>query len=273
MKAAFDAGVNFFDTAEAYARGESEVVMGKAIRKLGWRRNEIVISTKINWGAANASSNEHSENSVGLSRKHIIEGLDASLKRMGLEYVDLIYAHRPDRLTPMEETVRAFNHVINQGKAFYWGTSEWTAEEIADAWRIADKLGLIGPLVRCFSVYNPRSPELTKISVKMEQPQYNLLIRTKVEKEFHPLYAKHGLGLTTFSPLKMGILSGKYNEYKIPEGSRLASSNDPFSKSLREKFDSDEDMKRQIGIAKELEVYPSNALKRPRTNTNVYTNK
>jgi len=233
MKAAFDAGVNFFDTAEAYASGQSEVVMGECIRKYGWARNELVISTKINWGGAFASQG-HAQNSVGLSRKHIVEGVNASLGRLGLDYVDLIYAHRPDRLTPMEEIVRAFNHVIDQGKAFYWGTSEWSAEEIADAWRVADRLGLIGPV--------------------MEQPQYNLLVRDRVEKEYYNLYAKHGLGLTTFSPLKMGILSGKYNDFKIPEGSRLASSSDPFSKALREKFDTDEEMKKQIATTKNLET-------------------
>ncbi|PWW74036.1 Aldo/keto reductase [Tuber magnatum] len=233
MKAAFDAGVNFFDTAESYAGGQSEVVMGECIRKYGWARNELVISTKINWGGAFASKG-HAENSVGLSRKHIVEGLSASLGRLGLDYVDLVYAHRPDRLTPMEETVRAFNHVIDQGKAFYWGTSEWSAEEITDAWRVADRLGLIGPV--------------------MEQPQYNLLVRDRVEREFYNLYAKHGLGLTTFSPLKMGILSGKYNDFKIPEGSRLSSSSDAFTKSMRAKFDTDEEMKKQINTTKRLEA-------------------
>lgn len=154
MKAAYDAGINFFDSAEGYAAGKSEVVMGEAIRKFGWRRCDIVISTKIYWGAdTNSSHPSKAQNCVGLSRKHIIEGVDASLKRLGLDYVDLIYAHRPDKLTPMEETVRAFNHVINQGKAFYWGTSEWSAEEIQDAWRIADKLGLIGPVVSGLVLY------------------------------------------------------------------------------------------------------------------------
>ncbi|CAZ82801.1 unnamed protein product [Tuber melanosporum] len=233
MKAAFDAGVNFFDTAESYAGGQSEVAMGECIRKYGWARNELVISTKIHWGGAFASKG-HAENSVGLSRKHIVEGLNASLGRLGLDYVDLVYAHRPDRLTPMEETVRAFNHVIGQGKAFYWGTSEWSAEEIADAWRVADRLGLIGPLV--------------------EQPQYNLLVRDKVEKEFYNLYAKHGLGLTTFSPLRMGILSGKYSDFKIPEDSRLSNSSDLFTKSMREKFDTDEEMRTQIITTKNLET-------------------
>jgi aryl-alcohol dehydrogenase-like predicted oxidoreductase len=140
-------------------------------------------------------------NNEGLSRKHIIEGTNAALARLQLEYVDLIYAHRPDRRTPMEETVRAFNHVINTGKALYWGTSEWNADEIAQAWRYADKLGLIGPL--------------------MEQPAYNMLQRERVETEYHHLYREVGLGLTVFSPLRQGILSGKYKD-GIPAESRFA---------------------------------------------------
>lgn len=147
MKAAYDAGINFFDTAEAYARGDSERVMGEVIKKFQWPRCDLVISTKINWGSHNASSTEKAQNCVGLSRKHVVEGLKASLERLQLEYVDVVYAHRPDRDTPMEEVVRGFNHVIERGWAFYWGTSEWTSEEIADAWRIADKLNMIGPVV------------------------------------------------------------------------------------------------------------------------------
>ncbi|ROT41122.1 voltage-gated potassium channel beta-1 subunit [Sodiomyces alkalinus F11] len=198
MKAAYDCGVNFFDTAEVYADGESEKVMGEAIRRYGWKRNDLVISTKIYWGAA---FGDNPVNNKGLSRKHIIEGMDASLERLGLSYVDLIYAHRPDRHTPMEETVRAFNHLINTGKALYWGTSEWNADEIAQAWRYADKLGLIGPV--------------------MEQPAYNMLERQKVEREFAHLYREVGLGLTVFSPMRQGILSGKYRN-GIPENSRFA---------------------------------------------------
>jgi aryl-alcohol dehydrogenase-like predicted oxidoreductase len=165
MKAAYDCGVNFFDCAEGYADGESEKVMGEAIKKFGWKRNDLVISTKVclpsppaprspsrptadisqlYWGDAFSNSKV---NNRGLSRKHIIEGMNQSLERLQLDYVDLIYAHRPDRHTPMEETVRAFNHLINTGKALYWGTSEWNADEIASAWRYADKLGLIGPLM------------------------------------------------------------------------------------------------------------------------------
>ncbi|KAJ9156638.1 Aldo/keto reductase [Pleurostoma richardsiae] len=198
MKAAYDCGVNFFDCAEAYAGGESEKVMGEAIRKYGWKRNDIVISTKLYWGNAFGTNQV---NNTGLSRKHVIEGMNMALERLGLEYVDLIYAHRPDRHTPMEETVRAFNHLINTGKAFYWGTSEWNADEIAQAWRYADKLGLIGPV--------------------MEQPAYNMIDRAKVEQEFAHLYPEVGLGLTVFSPMRQGILSGKYKD-GIPDNSRFA---------------------------------------------------
>jgi len=212
MKAAYDVGINFFDCAEGYSAGESERVMGQAIKKYGWKRNDIVVSTKIYWGGAHG---ENPVNNVGLSRKHIIEGVTAALQRLDLDYVDLIYAHRPDRDTPIEETVRAFNYIINTGKAFYWGTSEWNADEIASAWRVADRLGLIGPL--------------------MEQPQYNMLSRTKVEKEFEHLYEEIGLGLTIFSPLKIGILTGKYND-GIPKDSRLGSSDDPFSINMTKRF-------------------------------------
>lgn len=160
-------------------------------------------------------------NNNGLSRKHIIEGMDASLKRLGLEYVDLIYAHRPDRLTPMEETVRAFNHLINTGKALYWGTSMWSADEIAQAWRSADKLGLIGPV--------------------MEQPEYNMLSREKVELEYAHLYREVGTGLTVFSPLRQGLLSGKYKN-GIPDDSRFAQQQVEFiagwwKRTGKEKFD------------------------------------
>ncbi|KAI1820277.1 putative voltage-gated K channel beta subunit [Xylaria intraflava] len=198
MKAAYDCGINFFDCAETYAEGRSEIVMGQAIKKYGWKRNDLVISTKLYWGSA---FGDNPVNNTGLSRKHIIEGMEASLQRLGLDYVDLIYAHRPDRQTPMEETVRAFNHLINTGKALYWGTSMWNADEIAQAWRYADKLGLIGPV--------------------MEQPEYNMLNRDLVEREYAHLYREVGLGLTVFSPMRQGLLSGKYKN-GIPENSRFA---------------------------------------------------
>jgi voltage-dependent potassium channel beta subunit len=227
MKAAYDVGINFFDCAEGYSGGESERVMGQAIKRYGWKRNDLVISTKINWGAAHG---DNEVNNVGLSRKHIVEGVNGALERLGLEYVDLIYAHRPDRNTPIEETVRAFNHIINTGKAFYWGTSEWNADEIATAWRYADKLNLIGPV--------------------MEQPQYNMLARQKVEKEFEHLYEEVGLGLTIFSPLKIGILTGKYND-GIPKDSRLGSSDDPFVQGMNKRF-GDDSWKKDIEVVAKL---------------------
>jgi aryl-alcohol dehydrogenase-like predicted oxidoreductase len=156
--------------------------------------------------------------------------VNGCLKRLDLEYLDLIYAHRPDRNTPIEETVRAYNHIINTGKAFYWGTSEWNADEIAQAWRVADRLGLIGPV--------------------MEQPQYNMLVREKVEKEFWGLYREHGLGLTIFSPLKMGILTGKYND-GLPEDSRLGLNTEGFVRGFN-KTVGNEAWKAQIEIVKNL---------------------
>ncbi|KAK5206154.1 hypothetical protein LTR41_008023 [Exophiala xenobiotica] len=216
MKAAYDAGINFFDCAEGYAEGKSEITMGKAIKKFGWKRNDLVISTKIYWGGA---FGDNPVNNGGLSRKHIIEGTEASLQRLQLDYVDLIYCHRPDRNTPIEETVRAMNYLINNGKAFYWGTSEWNSEEIAMAWACAERLNLIGPV--------------------MEQPQYNMLARDKVEREFALLYENYGLGLTIFSPLKTGILTGKYND-GIPEDSRIAKATEGYTTSQRESYGNEE---------------------------------
>ncbi|KAF5464922.1 hypothetical protein F2P56_014959 [Juglans regia] len=193
-----DHGVNFFDNAEAYASGLAEEIMGQAIRELGWKRSDVVVSTKIFWGGSGP-------NEKGLSRKHVVEGTKASLKRLEMDYVDVIYCHRPDTTTPIEETVRAMNYVIDNGWAFYWGTSEWSAEQITEAWRIAERLDLVGPIV--------------------EQPEYNLLSRTKVESEYLPLYTNYGLGLTTWSPLASGVLTGKYNKKVIPPDSRFALEN------------------------------------------------
>ncbi|PYH58277.1 putative voltage-gated K+ channel beta subunit (KCNAB) [Aspergillus niger CBS 101883] len=230
MKQAYDLGINFFDTAESYAGGQSEIVMGQAIKKFGWKRSDLVISTKLNWGLANG---EILINNHGLSRKHIVEGTRASLERLQLEYVDIIYAHRPDRLTPMEETVRAFNHVIEKGWAFYWGTSEWSADEISEACGIARALGLIAPIV--------------------EQPLYNMLDRQRVEGHFQRLYSRCGIGLTTFSPLKMGLLSGKYNDATTqpPPGSRFAESNDKFASSVRKDWENEQwagNIKKIVGL-------------------------
>jgi len=227
MKAAFDCGINFFDCAEGYAEGKSELVMGEAIKKFGWKRNDLVISTKINWGGA---FGDIPVNNFGLSRKHLIEGTNNALKRLQLDYVDLLYCHRPDRTTPIEETVRAMNYLINSGKVMYWGTSEWNSEEIAMAWAVADRLNLIGPT--------------------MEQPQYNLLARDKVEREFSLLYEYHGLGLTIFSPLKTGILTGKYND-TIPEDSRYGTAKDAFSAAQAARY-GDEKWQADIAAVRKL---------------------
>jgi len=193
MAAAYDAGVNFFDNAEAYASGQAELIMGKALKELGWARKDYLVSTKIFWGG-------EGPNDQGLSYKHIIEGVNNSLKRLQLDYVDLLFAHRPDTETPLEETVFAFDQVIRQGKAFYWGTSEWSAAEIMRATDFARRNALRPPT--------------------MEQPQYNMFHRKRFEEEYAILYKELGYGTTTWSPLYGGILTGKYNEGKIPEGSR-----------------------------------------------------
>ena len=229
MVAAFDAGVNFFDCAEGYSDGRSEAVMGQIIKKHGWKRNDLVISTKIYFGTAHGRVRA---NNGGLSRKHLVEGTNAALERLQLDYVDLLYAHRPDRATPLEETVRAFNHLIDRGKCFYWGTSEWSAEEISAAWGVADRLGLVGPL--------------------MEQPQYNLLARERVEREYALLYERHGLGLTVFSPLRGGVLTGKYNDQAIPATSRLATSDNWVAKREAKRVGTD-DFGREIEKVKALQ--------------------
>lgn len=194
MRAAYDSGVNFFDNAEAYARGNAETVMGNILKRTGWRRESYIVSTKIFWGG-------DGPNDTGLSYKHIVEGVNNALKRLQLEYVDLVYAHRPDPETPIEETVRAMDLIIRQGKAFYWGTSEWSAADIMRADAIARQHNLTPP--------------------SMEQPQYNMFWRHKMESEYLPIFKELGYGTTTWSPLNSGILTGKYNK-GIPEGSRLA---------------------------------------------------
>lgn len=213
MKAAFDAGVNFFDNAEAYADGNAEIVMGNVIRKAGWKRSDLIISTKIFWGG-------NGPNDRGLSRKHIFEGVNGALKRLQMDYVDLVFCHRPDAHTPMEETVWAMNLILNQGKALYWGTSEWSAAEIMEAHAVARREHLIPPL--------------------MEQPEYNMFHRERVEREYAPLYRSIGLGTTIWSPLASGLLTGKYNQ-GIPEGSRLSLKGYEW---LREEFESEEGKRR-----------------------------
>lgn len=193
MKTAFDAGVNFFDNAEGYEAGASETIMGDVIEKAGWKRSDLVLSTKIFWGG-------DGPNDSGLSFKHIKEGTEAALKRMKTEYVDLLFCHRPDLHTPIEETVWAMNQMIREGKALYWGTSEWSADQIRTAYHIARREHLRPPL--------------------MEQPQYNMLHRDRVEREYKALYSEIGLGTTIWSPLASGLLTGKYSD-GIPKGSRL----------------------------------------------------
>jgi len=194
MAAARDAGVNFFDNAEVYARGQSEVLMGEALRKLGWRRSSYIVSTKFFWGL-NDGPNEKNT----LNRKYLMQAIDGSLTRFGMDYVDLVFCHRADPDTPIEETVYAMHDMITAGKALYWGTSEWTAAEIMAAWQIAERHHLHKPV--------------------MEQPQYNLLHRERVEEEYARLYRDIGLGTTIWSPLASGLLTGKYND-GIPANSR-----------------------------------------------------
>jgi voltage-dependent potassium channel beta subunit len=209
MTTAYEAGVNFFDNAEVYANGNAEIVMGNVIKRVGWKRSDLLISTKIFWGG-------EGPNDSGLSRKHIMEGTNASLKRLQMDYVDLIFCHRPDIRTPIEETVWAMNQVINQGKAFYWGTSEWNAQQITEAVGVARREHLIPPL--------------------MEQPQYNMFHRERVEKEYAPLFRQFGLGTTIWSPLASGLLTGKYNQ-GIPSGTRATLDGYEW---LRKKFESTE---------------------------------
>jgi voltage-dependent potassium channel beta subunit len=194
MQIAYDHGVNFFDNAEAYAGGQSETMMGEILQAKGWDRSDLVLSTKIFWGG-------DGPNDQGLSRKHVIEGTKAALKRLQTDYVDLVYCHRPDVETPIEETVRAMSHLVTQGYAFYWGTSEWSAEQIRHAHAVARREHLVPPT--------------------MEQPQYNMLHRERVEREYAPLYDDPGLGTTIWSPLASGLLTGKYND-GLPDDSRLA---------------------------------------------------
>ncbi len=206
MSSAYAAGVNFFDSAESYSGGQAEEVIGAALKKLGWRRATYLVSTKVFWGLSDVV-NEHNT----LNRKHLIEAIDGSLSRLGLEHVDLYYCHRPDPTTPIEETVWAMHNVIEWGKALYWGTSEWSAAEIMAAIEIAERYHLHKPVV--------------------EQPQYNLLGRERVEKEYRRLFRDYGYGATIWSPLASGLLTGKYNE-GIPEGSRGSLEGLPWLKSL-----------------------------------------
>ena len=199
MAAAHDAGVNFFDNAEAYAGGRSETVMGEALKTLGWPRLNYVVSTKFFWGLDRKGEAINRKDT--LNRKYLMQAIDGSLRRFGLDHIDIVYCHRPDPHTPIDETVRAMNDMIVAGKALYWGTSEWSAADILAAWQVADRHGWHRPVV--------------------EQPQYHLFHRQRVEQEYAALYERIGLGLTTWSPLASGLLTGKYAA-GVPEGSRGA---------------------------------------------------
>ena len=195
LHAAYDAGVNFFDNAESYADGQAEVVMGAILKKSGWRRSSFMLSSKVFFGGPGDRPNEE-----GLSRKHVVEACHEALGRLQVDYLDLYYCHRPDPSVPVEETARAMHDLITQGKALYWGTSEWSAAQIEAAHAVCDRLGLHHPIV--------------------EQPQYNLFHRARVEKEFASLYRSPGLGTTIWSPLASGLLTGKYSK-GVPKGTRL----------------------------------------------------
>jgi len=226
MSAAYDQGVNFFDNAEVYARGKSEEVMGAALKKLGWRRSSYLVSTKFFWGL-NDGPNERNT----LNRKRLLEAIDGSLRRFDLDYIDLIYCHRPDANTPIEETARAMHDIVQSGRAIYWGVSEWSADEIRAAWLICDKYGWHKPM--------------------MEQPQYNLFNRERVEKEYARLYKDIGLGTTIWSPLASGMLTGKYVN-GIPKGSRGALKGFNWLKDELTDKDKIAKVRKLMPIAKEL---------------------
>jgi voltage-dependent potassium channel beta subunit len=228
LSVAKDAGVNFFDNAEAYAAGESERVMGAAFRELGWKRHEYVVSTKLYWGLYDIPNMK-----LTLNRKYLSQAIESSLERMGLDFVDLVYCHRPDPATPIEETVWAMSDMVNRGQALYWGTSEWSADEIQAAWDIAERHHLHKPIV--------------------EQPQYNMLHRERVEVEYARLYEDIGLGTTIWSPLASGLLTGKYQN-GVPAGSRASL---PGYEWLRSSLTDPVELKKVdalLAIAAELDV-------------------
>ncbi len=223
MTLAYDEGINFFDNAEAYQGGLSETLMGNALRKLGWSRDTYLVSSKVFWGGEKPTQN-------GLSRKHVFDACHAALKRLQVDYLDLYYCHRPDSETPIEETVRAMHDLVAQGKVMYWGTSEWSAQQLTEAWAVAKDLKITPP--------------------QMEQPQYNLFERQKIEVEYAPLYDLMGLGTTVWSPLKAGVLTGKYNN-GFPADSRM---NLPGCEWLKAEWDSEEG-ERQIAKVRQLSAF------------------
>ncbi|MCB0716119.1 MAG: aldo/keto reductase [Chitinophagaceae bacterium] len=230
MGVAYDNGINFFDNAEVYAHGESEKMMGRVLHKKNWDRTTYLVSSKTFFGW---HGKENKPNQKGLSRKHILESCDEALQRLQVDYLDLFFCHRPDKNTPIEETVWAMHHLVQQGKILYWGTSEWSGVEIMEAHRVAAQYGLIGPA--------------------MEQPQYNLFERYKVEKEFDMIYKTVGLGTTIWSPLASGLLSGKYNN-GVPKDSRLELEGFDWLKDRILKEDKLEKVKQLSAVAKELGV-------------------
>ncbi len=229
MKYAYDKGVNFFDNAEAYAAGRSEKIMGKAIKKLGWSRDSFIVSSKVFWGGQKPTQR-------GLSHKHILDACNNALSRLQLEYLDLYFCHRPDPDTPIEESVRAMHTLIMQGKVCYWGTSEWSASQIRQAFLIARKHNLTAP--------------------SMEQPEYNMFERKKIEKDYLPIFKKEGLGTTTWSPLASGVLTGKYIK-GMPSGTRTSLKNYKF---IKDRLNSDdykfrhEQVKKLSVLAKETGI-------------------
>lgn len=231
MAVAYDAGVNFFDNAEVYAKGDAERIMGRAIAELGWPRHSYIVSSKFFWGIHRTPHTRHT-----LNRKYLTEAIDGSLERMGLDHLDIIYCHRPDPDTPIAEAARAMSDAIDRGKAHYWGTSEWSADEIRAAWDLAERYGWHPPIV--------------------EQPEYNLLHRRRVEQEYARLYEDIGLGTTTWSPLASGLLTGKYLD-AIPEDSRA---NVAAFKNLRDQVTDqthNERIRELVAIAGELDVTPA----------------
>jgi voltage-dependent potassium channel beta subunit len=247
MGLAYDRGVNFFDNAEVYAAGESERIMGEVLRRLEWGRDTYTVSSKAYWGGDLPTQR-------GLHRKHLTDACHAALRRLQVDYLDLFFCHRPDLETPIEETVRAMDDLVRQGKVLYWGTSEWSAQQIQEGYGLARQHGLTPPT--------------------MEQPQYNMLHRDKVEREFHALYAGIGLGTTIWSPLASGILTGKYRD-GIPKGSRMTL---PDYDWLREEVESDEGRAKirkateLEGVARELGISPAQlavawCLKNPNVST------
>ena len=230
MSHAYDKGINFFDNAEVYALGESEKMMGRILKKKKWDRSSYLVSSKVYFGWR---GKENKPNQTGLSRKHIIEACNEALQRLQVDYLDLFYCHRADKTTPVAETVWAMNTLLQQGKIFYWGTSEWTGVEIMEAHMIAKKYNLIGPT--------------------MEQPQYNLFERNKVEADYSQIYKTVGLGTTVWSPLASGLLSGKYND-GVPKGSRFALSGFDWLKDSWMMEDKIKKVKKISDLAKKLNI-------------------